>query len=307
MTDSSKRRLAVALLFVTPAFWAINYLVARAAAGEIAPHALAFGRWSIALVIMLPLCWRPILAYRQEISTQWPRYLLLGALGMWVCGAFVYIGGRTSPAVNISLIYAVTPVLIAIGSIGWFGERMSRGQIIGAILALMGVLTIVLKGHPEVLRTLRFTQGDFWIATAALAWTLYSLLLRHWRSSLDSFARLTVIAAFGCVLLAPLTLVEAYLSGTTEWSSKNILLVLAAAIFPGIGAYQAYSYVQAQLGAARAGLVLYLGPPYAALSAWLVLGEQLDWYHLVGALLILPGIYFATRKPRSIRANDSDG
>ncbi len=300
MTDSSKRRLAIALLFITPAFWAVNYLVARAAAGEIAAHALAFGRWSIALVIMLPLCWRPIVAQRREIAAHWLRFLVLGALGMWVCGAFVYIGGQTSPAVNISLIYAVTPVLIAIGSIGWFGERMSRGQILGAALALSGVLTIVLKGHPEVLRTLRFTQGDFWVATAALAWTFYSLLLRRWQSSLDSFSRLTVIAGFGCILLAPLSLLEAYLASPTHWSFSNLLLIIAAAIFPGVGAYQAYSYVQSQLGAARAGLVLYLGPPYAALSAWLVLGEQLDWYHFLGAMLILPGIFFATRKTNSL-------
>lgn len=299
MTDTAKHRLALALLFVTPAFWAINYLVARAAVDEIAPHMLAFGRWSIALLVMLPLCWRPILAHRDEIVSQWRSYLVLGALGMWVCGAFVYIGGRTSPAVNISLIYAVTPVLIALGSISWFGERMSGGQILGAALALLGVLTIVLKGHPEVLRTLRFTPGDFWIASAALAWTLYSLMLRRCKSSLDPFARLTVIAGFGATLLAPLALIELVWFAPTNWTVWNLMLVVAAAIFPGMGAYQAYSYVQSTLGAARAGLVLYLGPPYAAISAWLVLGEALAWYHFVGALLILPGIYFATRKHSS--------
>ena len=222
---------------------------------------------------------------------------MLGALGMWVCGAFVYIGGRTSPAVNISLIYATTPVLIALGSIRWFGERMSAGQIVGAVLALLGVLAIVLKGHPEVLLTLRFTEGDLWIASAALAWTIYSLLLRHWSSSLDPFSRLTVIAGFGAVLLAPLAAIEAQWATPTHWSLANLMLILAAALFPGIGAYQAYSFVQARLGAARAGLVLYLGPPYAAVSAWLVLGETLAWYHFLGAILILPGIYFATHKP----------
>ncbi len=301
MTETAKQRLALALLFITPAFWAINYLVARAAVNEIAPHALAFGRWGIALLIMLPLCWRPVFLHRREIASQWRRYLTLGALGMWICGAFVYIGGRTSPAVNISLIYSITPVLIAMGSIRWFGERMSAGQILGAVLALLGVLSIVLKGNPEVLRTLRFTEGDLWIASAALAWTIYSLLLRQWSSSLDPFARLTVIAGFGVALLAPLAVAESSWTTPTHWTSWTFMLLLAAAIFPGVGAYQAYSFVQSQLGAARAGLVLYLGPPYAAVSAWLVLGEALDWYHFLGALLILPGIYFATRRPSSLK------
>lgn len=297
MNTSNSQRLAVALLFVTPAFWSVNYLVARAAVDEIAPHALALGRWLLAACMMAPFCWRPILEHRREILSEWRRYLVLGALGMWVCGAFVYIGGQTSPALNIALIYSITPVLIAMGSLLWFGERMSGGQLTGAALAVIGVLTIILKGDITVLRTLAFTRGDFWIACAALSWTVYSLLLRHWRSSLDSFARLTVIASFGAALLVPLAWIEASQSGVAfELSGRAVLLVLAVAIFPGIGAYQAYSYVQSRLGAARTGLVLYLGPPYAAVLAWLVLGESLRWYHLLGALLILPGIFLASKR-----------
>lgn len=296
MNNSTSNRLAVALLFITPAFWSVNYLVARAAVGEISPHALALGRWLLAVVFMLPFCWRTIVAHRQEIGRQWLRYLVLGALGMWICGAFVYIGGQTSPALNIALIYAVTPVLIAMGSVLWFGERMSAVQAAGAGLALLGVIVIIFKGHPGALQTLAFTRGDLWIASAAFAWTVYSLLLRHWQSSLDSFARLTVIAAFGVLVLLPATGLEARTSSIPfelDWNAA--LLILAVAIFPGIGAYQSYSYVQSRLGAARTGLVQYLGPPYAALAAWLLLGEGLHWYHLAGAVLILPGLYLASK------------
>ena len=45
-------RLAYALVFVTPAFWSVNYLVARWAPGVIAPHALALGRWSVAALVL---------------------------------------------------------------------------------------------------------------------------------------------------------------------------------------------------------------------------------------------------------------
>ena len=38
------RRLAHVLVFVTPALWGANYLIARWAPGVIAPHALALGR-----------------------------------------------------------------------------------------------------------------------------------------------------------------------------------------------------------------------------------------------------------------------
>lgn len=283
-------------MFVTPAFWSVNYLVARASVDVIPPHSLAFWRWLTALAVMLPFCWQTIWQHRQEVRRDAWRYLVLGALGMWICGAFVYIGGETSPALNISLIYAVSPALVAVGSIYWFGERMGASQIAGALLALVGVLVIILKADVHLLSAMQFTRGDFWIVTAVLSWTVYSLLLRHWRSSLDPFARLTVIVAFGALVLAPFAWFEPHWAYETRWSAWTVLLVLAVALFPGFGAYQAYSFVQSELGAARAGLVLYLGPPYSALAAWAVLAEALHWYHLLGAALILPGIYLAGRR-----------
>ena len=42
-------------------------------------------------------------------------------------------------------------------------------------------------------------------------------------------------------------------------------------------------------------MTLYLGPPYAAVLAWLVLGEPIHAYHAVGLLLILPGVWLVNR------------
>ena len=50
-----------------------------------------------------------------------------------------------------------------------------------------------------------------------------------------------------------------------------------------------------ELGVARAGLEMYLSPIYATLAAWALLGEAPRWYHALGAALILPSIYLATR------------
>jgi drug/metabolite transporter (DMT)-like permease len=71
---------------------------------------------------------------------------------------------------------------------------------------------------------------------------------------------------------------------------------VAAAIFPGIGAYWSYGFCQKTLGASRVATSLYLGPLYGGLVAWLFLGETLGWHHAVGAAFILPGIYLASQK-----------
>jgi drug/metabolite transporter (DMT)-like permease len=70
-------------------------------------------------------------------------------------------------------------------------------------------------------------------------------------------------------------------------------LIVFAGLVPGLFAYLAYAFMQRELGAARAGLVPYLAPIYAALLAWLLLGEAPQWYHLLGVALILPGIRYS--------------
>ena len=90
------RRWAMALLFITPALWSVNYLVGRLAPGVIAPHMLALLRWSLAGLVLLAFAWPELLAKRQSLLKNAWHYLVLGALGMWVCGAWVYIGARST-------------------------------------------------------------------------------------------------------------------------------------------------------------------------------------------------------------------
>jgi drug/metabolite transporter (DMT)-like permease len=290
------RRLAFALVFIAPALWSVNYLVARWAPGVIAPHMLALGRWVVAALLLGAFCWREIRDKRQAVVTEGGRFIVLGALGMWICGAFVYIGGRHTSAVNIGLLYAMSPVLIALASSLWLRERFGIGQWLGVALALGGVVHILIGGRWQTLAAVRINPGDIWIAAAVVSWTAYSLLLRAWPSTFGALARLTLIACGGVIVLVPFTVWEAlfWLPSTLSWQSVG--LVLAAALLPGAAAYGAYSFMQRVLGAARVGMVLYLGPIYSAGIAWLVLGERIEAFHLVGALSILAGIWLSTRR-----------
>lgn len=289
-------RLAYALVFVTPALWSVNYLVGRWAPGVIAPHALALGRWSLAALLLAAFCAPELVAKRRLIQHEWKHFFVLGTLGMWVCGAFVYIGARSTTAINMGLLYAASPVLIAIVAAAWLRERIGGLQVLGAVTALAGVLHILFKGHWDTAGSLRINPGDAWVAFAVLCWTAYSLLLRAWPSAFGPLARLTLTACAGIVVLLPFTIWEAaaWLPTTLSWKTAG--LVLAAALIPGAGAYGAYSLMQRTLGASRVGVVLYLGPLYSAALGWLVLGERIEWFHAVGALLILPGIWLSTRK-----------
>jgi drug/metabolite transporter (DMT)-like permease len=97
MPHTSRHNLALALLFITPALWSVNYLVARSAPGVIEPHALASLRWLFASVLFSLGNWDEIRVHRREIAKDWKHYALLGTLGMWICGAWVYIGAASHP------------------------------------------------------------------------------------------------------------------------------------------------------------------------------------------------------------------
>ncbi len=294
----ARRRVAYALLLLAPALWSANLLVARWSAEWFPPHALAFWRWLIALAPMLALSGAALWQRRAEVRREWRDLLVLGALGMWVCGAFVYIGGRTTTATNIGLIYAGVPVLIMLLSAAVFRERLAGAQITGAAIALAGVLAIISKGDPAALVRLDLVVGDLWIATAAAGWAVYSVWLRYRPSRLDPAVRLAAITAAGVAVLAPLTLVESVVVGVPALDARTVAAALIVGLLPGFGAYQAWSWLIREIGASRTGLILYMTPVYTVILAWILLGEVPRWYHAVGAVLVLGGVFLASRPAR---------
>ena len=294
--DGRARRIALLLLFVAPALFASNMLVARATHDLIPPVALAFWRWTITLILLLPFTLPTLLRQRAALRREWPDLLLLGALGMGVCGAFVYIGADTTTATNIGLIYAASPILIVLMAGLFYGERLRALQVLGVGFSLGGVLVVVARGELETLVQLRFTAGDLWILAAMAAWALYSILLRYRPSTLPLIARFAAIVAGGVLVLLPFLLAESWSGEVARFDRTTVASVVFLAAVSSFGAYQAYALFQRSLGAGPTGLLMYLIPLYNGLLAFFFLGERLQAYHLLGALLVLPGLYLANRR-----------
>ena len=279
--------------------WAVNYAVARIAPGIISPHVLALGRWFLAGLILSIIARDEL--WRERVSTlkAWPQYLVLGTLGMLICGAWVYWAGETTTAINIALIYAASPVLITLGAVIGLKESFSFKQGAGIVIALLGVLHVVVKGQWAALSQVVWVLGDGLIVAAMVSWAAYALLLKKWPSPLSSTARLAATCMGGSIVLLPFALFEWFATPDPGWSISAGTLVVLAAIFPGVGAYWAYSFCQKTLGASRVAASLYLGPLYGSLVGWFLLNESLGWHHAMGAALILPGIYLASQQPDS--------
>lgn len=292
---SSRRRVALVLLWLLPAIWSSNYLIARVAGPHVPPHVLAFGRWGIVFALLLAFNARSVAAHPGRLLAEWRQSLVLGALGMWICGAWVYLAGHTTSTTNLGLIYAAAPVGIAIAGQRLLGERLGGAQRAAMLLSLAGVLYVVLRGDPASLLSVRFVVGDLWVLAATLSWIGYSVLQQYWKTRLSPTERLCSMAAGGLVVMLPFVAWElATLAAPLD--ARAWQLIVLAALLPGLLSYLCYDFLQRELGVARAGLVIYLAPIYAAGLAWLLLGEAPQAYHGIGALLILPSIHFATRR-----------
>ena len=294
-TIQKQARWALILLWVVPALWAVNYIIARKAPGVIGPHLLALGRWGLAALVLVVLARSELRANRVNIAKVWWQYLILGALGMLICGAWVYQGARSTQAMNIALIYAASPVLISLGSVWLLKEAINKRQVLGICLALLGVVHVVVKGQWAALSNVQYVVGDLWIVAATISWAGYALLQKKWPSPLSATARLAAICLGGVASLLPFSVWELFQPGLTEWGYDAFWLIVIAGLVPGLGAYWIYGWAQRILGASRTAVALYLGPLYAAFMTWAFLGEAPGWHHLFGGLLILPGVFLVIK------------
>jgi drug/metabolite transporter (DMT)-like permease len=162
----------------------------------------------------------------------------------------------------------------------------------------VGVCHVVVKGQWMSLAQMQWTVGDGWIVLAMISWAGYALLQKKWASPLSATARLAAICMGGVLVLLPFAVWEWLQADTPPWSAQASFLVLAAGLVPGVGAYWAYGFCQKVLGASRVATSLYLSPLYGGLAAWLVLGESMGFHHVIGAGLILPGIFLASQASR---------
>jgi len=273
-----------------------NLAIARGASGFVPPVSLAFWRWLLAFLIFLPFVFPSIRKNFKHLIKEAPKLLVLGLTGFAFCGAFPYISGLTTTVTNMGIIYSASPIFIILLSVSFFKEKISKFQLVGTLFCLLGVVTVVVKGDIKNLINLSFTKGDLWIVGAMISWAVYSVYLMHWKSKFDLFTKFTLMALAGIICLAPMYYVEEKYFYTTQFNKDFFIWVVAAAVFPGIIAFQMYAKLQKFLGASLTGLTVYMMPIYSALYGYFLFSESLKGFHWLGGFLVLLGIVLANRK-----------
>ncbi|WP_315138936.1 DMT family transporter [Achromobacter marplatensis] len=293
---------STAMLLTAPALFASNMVAARwAHDASLPPVFLAFGRWLLALLILLPLAAPALRAHRRALWRGLPALLPLAVLGMGVAVAPQYIGAQTTSATNIALIFSCSPILVALLEALIWRKPLSALRAAGLGLALGGVLVVLSRGDLQALTRLAFGQGDLWVLLAATGWAFYTVLQKRLTlPAVPDSARLATMMLGGVLALAPFAGIEAAAGATPPWTDPRLAAVLLfLAVVPSLGAYYVYGRLISQAGPATAGLSMFLVPVYAALLAWPLLGETPQLFHAYGFVMILMGVKMASSRMRA--------
>jgi drug/metabolite transporter (DMT)-like permease len=276
------------LLTLTPFFWACNWIIGRGLYTEIPPMAMTFYRWFFALLILAPFA-------LPHVRREWPivrRHrgvlALLGVVGVGTHNGLTYLGLNYTTAINGVMLNSFIPVMII--ALSWIvlRQRLSRLQLTGVAVSLGGVLAILSGGSVGTLASLSLNRGDLLVILAMLLWSIYTIGLRWRPRGLHMLTFLFVIACVGDAAVLPLYLGEMALGARMVFSWLNLAALASVALFSSVLAYIFWNRGVEQVGANVAGLFVHLMPVFGTILAWLLLGEQLRPFHVVGIGLPIP-------------------
>ena len=224
--------------------------------------------------------------------------LLLAAIG--VSGGSLYFLAENAAlsyttTTNTSLIVCLCPLFAALLiSLFYQSERLHGVQILGSIMAAVGVVIVVLNGHFVLHLS---PKGDALAFLACMCWALYSLLMIPASRKYDALLISRKTFFYGL-----LTMIPYYLFFSDPLNAARLLqpATLLRLLFLGVIAstlcYYLWSLIIRRIGAVVTTNYVYFNPVVTILCAWIVLDEHITLWLLLGTLLILLGMYLANKK-----------
>jgi drug/metabolite transporter (DMT)-like permease len=294
MTPS--RTQALALLALASLMWAGNWVTGRALRDAYDPVTLNFGRWLVAALALAPFALPAMKGAWPIVKRRFGLLLLLAFTGVALFQSLVYLGLRTTTAVNGLLINSSLPLFILLCSWVIERERATARQVAGMVLSFAGILVIVSHGHLSNLLALELRPGDAWILLAMPVWGIYSVLLKRRPPELGAIPFLFVLAVLGLLMLAAAMALEVPPPSLHAPTLPQAAGILYMGIAASVVAFICWNKGVSVVGANIAGFTIHLLPAFGTVLAILFLGESFGLHHAAGIATILAGVVLATRR-----------
>lgn len=263
----------------------------------IPPVALAFYRWALATIILLPFAWRDIANGFEFLKKNFWFFILAAASGVTIFNTLVYVAAHHSTAINLALIGTTTsPVFAVILASVFLREKITWLRISGIAIAIVGICIILSKGNLESLINLSFSPGDWWMIAAALSFAIYNTCVKKKPAGMKPIHFLFITFLMGTLLLLPFFIWELSKKGGISFDWENSLVILYLGLGTSVIAFLCWNAAIMRLGAARTALFGNLIPVFSTIGAVLILNETLLLAQVLGFVVVVVGVGLGTFK-----------
>jgi len=286
------------LLALVPACFALNPVIGRAMADAFGPASLSVVRWLLSALVIAALALVRGGSERWSAPRRhWLRLGTLGAMAMGFCSYAALVAAHTTEATNIALVYGCASAFVAAWEIAAGRQRLTLWLLLGVAACLGGVVLVITRGHPDVVRHLRFAQGDLWATAGMGVFVIYTVAMRRTAPTLTPLAQFTVMSLAATLALAPFAVAEVAAGGLPAVHGKALAWIAALVLGTGIGAFLGYNAALTRNGPVLTSASLTLTPVFAAGMAMALVGERLAWYHAAALVLVVMGLTLINRDP----------
>lgn len=286
-------------LIIVGVVWGTTYLGIRVAVETIPPWFITSIRQGIAALIVL--C---ILLYKKELSwigwSNLKMQLIPSLLMLVVANGFTTIAEQSLPSGLTSIMSALSPVVIFIGSILFGLQKISLKGVVGVLLGFLGVVFIFRDGLGAILDP-NYKTGILFLSIAILSWsagTVYSKKHIHKSNNIS----LNLFYQFSIASIVQFVLAFIFSSDTNVslWSNRSIIALIYLAVFGSVLAFFCYHYALKRVTAVQVSILNYINTIIAVFLGWLLLDEVITSDFIVATVLIILGVFIINYKKKDI-------
>ena len=294
MTQKPDFKLIISLVIVG-LVWGTTYLGIRVAVATIPPWFVTSIRQGIAAAIVLG-----ILIYKKQLTwIGWEKFkvqFVLALLMLVFANGFTTIAEQNVSSGLTSIMSAMSPVIVFIGSILFGIQKPTWKGFLGVLLGFTGVVFIFRNGLSDILDP-DYKTGMLFLSIAIMSWSI-AVLYSKKHSHASNNITLNLFYQFTIASVIQIVLAFIFSSDTdiSLWSFKSMSAVLYLAIFGSVIAFFAYFYALQRVSAVRVSVLNYVNTIIAIFLGWLLLDEIITIDFIIAAFLIMSGVFIINYK-----------